>query len=234
MDNILQRRIKTKETDYTEWIIPNKGVVYHAVKRLFDITVSLAGLIILSPLFLVVSVAIYIDDPGPVLFFQDRNGLDGKVFKIWKFRSMFRNAPEQRKQLEAKNELDGPAFKIKNDPRITRVGRFIRRSSIDELPQLVNILRGEMSFVGPRPLPTYETEKCNAYQKQRLMIKPGLTCYWQCSGRSNVSFHDWIEMDLKYIREESIWTDVKILCKTFISLFGGVAHIKAARLQPAV
>lgn len=221
MDNILQRRIKTKETDYTEWIIPNKGVVYHAVKRLFDITVSLAGLIILSPLFLVVSVAIYIDDPGPVLFFQDRNGLDGKVFKIWKFRSMFRNAPEQRKQLEAKNELDGPAFKIKNDPRITRVGRFIRRSSIDELPQLVNILRGEMSFVGPRPLPTYETEKCNAYQKQRLMIKPGLTCYWQCSGRSNVSFHDWIEMDLKYIREESIWTDVKILCKTFISLFGG-------------
>ena len=126
-----------------------------------------------------------------------------------------------RAGMEKFNELDGPAFKIKNDPRVTRIGRFIRRTSIDELPQLVNILLGDMSLVGPRPLPTYETKQCTAYQKQRLLVKPGLTCYWQISGRSDVRFDEWIEMDLKYIREMSITTDLKILLQTVRSVITG-------------
>lgn len=203
-------------------VTPNRKRAYRFLKRTFDIVASLCGIFVLSPLFLLVAIAIFIDDPGPVLFFQDRNGLNGKVFRMWKFRSMYQDAPEKRFELESRNELDGPAFKLKDDPRITRVGKFIRRTSIDELPQLVNILKGEMSFVGPRPLPTYETEQCNAYQKQRMTVKPGLTCYWQCNGRNTISFDDWIEMDLKYIREAGIWVDFKILCKTVISVAGGV------------
>ena len=132
---------------------------------------------------------------------------------------MFQDAPELREELEPQNELDGPAFKIKDDPRITRVGRFLRRTSLDELPQLVNILRGEMSFVGPRPLPTYETAKLNTYQRQRMLVKPGLTCYWQCSGRYNIPFKNWMEMDLRYIREESVWNDIRIILKTFSCIF---------------
>lgn len=201
-------------------VAPNRKRGYLFLKRTFDILASLIGIIALSPIFLIVATAIYMDDPGSVLFFQDRNGLDGKVFRMWKFRSMYQDAPEKRFELGARNELDGPAFKMKDDPRVTRVGRFIRRTSVDELPQLVNILKGEMSFVGPRPLPTYETERCNAYQKQRMMVKPGLTCYWQCGGRNTVSFDDWVEMDLKYIQEAGIWVDFKILCKTIVSVWG--------------
>ncbi len=211
-------------------VAPNKRLGYRFMKRTFDIAASLIGLIFLSPLFLIVAAAIYIDDPGPVLFFQERNGLNGRVFRMVKFRSMFRDAPEKRFELESQNELDGPAFKMANDPRITRVGRFIRRTSIDELPQLVNILLGQMSIVGPRPLPTYETEQCSTYQKQRMTVKPGLTCYWQCSGRNTISFDDWIEMDLKYIREAGIWVDFKIICKTVISVVGGGGRLLAYRL----
>lgn len=202
-------------------VIPNRKTGHRFCKRMFDIFFSITGLIIFAPVHLLIAIAIFIDDPGPVLFFQERNGLNGKVFTIWKFRTMFQNAPELREELELRNELDGPAFKIKDDPRITRVGRVLRKTSMDELPQLVNILKGEMSFVGPRPLPTYETERLNAYQGQRMLIKPGLTCYWQCSGRNNIPFREWMELDLKYIREESAWTDVKILCKTFSSILSG-------------
>lgn len=184
------------------------------LKRAFDITASLVGLLVLSPLFLIVSVSILIMDGGPVLFVQERNGLHGKVFRMYKFRSMCRNAAEMHEELLAKNELDGPAFKMKDDPRVTKIGKFLRKTSIDELPQLLNVLKGEMSIVGPRPLATYETEKCNDYQKQRMQIKPGLTCYWQCKGRSGVPFDEWIEMDLKYIREAGVLTDIKIMIQT--------------------
>lgn len=200
-------------------VTPNRNPGYLFVKRAFDILGSLLGLVVLSPVFLAAAAAIYLDDPGPVLFFQDRNGLDGKVFRMWKFRSMCKDAPEQRAELESRNELDGPAFKIKDDPRVTRVGKFLRHTSIDELPQLVNILKGEMSFVGPRPLPTYETEKCSAPQKQRLLVKPGLTCYWQVGGRSDTTFQEWMEMDQRYVREQGIWTDIKIFAATFPAVF---------------
>lgn len=195
--------------------------VFKIIKRCFDVLGALLGLIIFAPLFLIIALAIRMEDGGYAFYRQDRNGLNGKVFHMYKFRSMCMDAEQMHQSLLEKNELDGPAFKLKNDPRVTKVGRFIRRTSLDELPQLVNILKGEMSFVGPRPLPTYETAQCNDYQKQRLQVKPGLTCYWQCSGRNNVSFDEWIELDLKYINEASLWIDFKIMCKTVVSVISG-------------
>lgn len=191
-----------------------KSIFYRFFKRFFDVVLSLVALLVLSPVFLLAVLAIAIEDGFPVVFVQERNGINGKVFRMYKFRTMCRNAPQMHKDLMEKNELDGPAFKIRKDPRITRVGKFLRRTSIDELPQLINILKGEMSIVGPRPLVTYETAQCNEYQRQRMLIKPGLTCYWQCSGRNDIPFDQWVEMDLKYIREASLWVDFKIILKT--------------------
>jgi lipopolysaccharide/colanic/teichoic acid biosynthesis glycosyltransferase len=199
----------------------NRRLGYRVVKRLIDIIASLIGLIVLLPVFLVVALLIYKEDGENVIFCQDRSGLNNKTFKMYKFRSMIANAPAMRAEMEKYNELDGPAFKMKDDPRITKIGAFIRKTSIDELPQLVNILKGEMSLVGPRPLATYETAGCNEYQLQRLLVKPGLTCYWQVSGRNDINFDEWIEMDLRYIREASIWTDIKILFMTVGAVFTG-------------
>lgn len=190
-------------------------------KRLFDIISSFAGLIILSPVFLAVAIIIIIDDPGNPFFIQERNGLNGKIFKMYKFRSMHKNAPQMRAAMEKYNELDGPAFKLSNDPRITKVGLFLRKSSIDELPQLLNILLGDMSVVGPRPLPTYETAQLNPYQRQRLLVKPGLICYWQIRGRSNTTFSEWMEMDFDYINHANLWTDFKILFEAVPAVLKG-------------
>lgn len=203
----------------TETVVVNQSLVYRFIKRTSDIILSLIALIVLSPVFLITAIAIKIEDGEPVVFTQDRNGMNNKTFKMYKFRSMVKDAPELHESLLPQNELDGPAFKMKEDPRITKVGRVIRKTSIDELPQFVNVLKGEMSLVGPRPLPTYETAQCNEYQRQRLKMKPGLTCYWQVSGRNNITFDEWIEMDLKYIREASIWTDIKLLGMTFVAVF---------------
>lgn len=202
-------------------ITPNASPVYRFLKRTGDILISLLGLIVLSPVLAVVALLIWLEDRGPVIFTQERNGLNNRIFKMYKFRSMVINAAALRSEMEKYNELDGPAFKIKHDPRITRIGRFIRKTSLDELPQLVNILLGQMSLVGPRPLPTYETAQCNDYQMQRLLVKPGLTCYWQISGRSDITFDEWIEMDLKYIREASALTDLKILFQTARAVLTG-------------
>ena len=199
---------------------PNPSPVYRFLKRCGDILLSAAGLLVLSPVFLIISLLIWLEDRGSVIFCQERNGLNNQVFKMYKFRSMVSNADKLRAAMEKYNELDGPAFKMKDDPRNTRIGRFIRKTSIDELPQLWTILRGEMSLVGPRPLPTYETAQCNDYQMQRLLVKPGLTCYWQISGRSDISFDEWIELDLKYIREASVITDLKILLQTVTAVLG--------------
>jgi len=205
----------------TTVVKPNKSPVYRAIKRLFDIIVSTLGLILLSPVFLITAIAIKLDDPGPAFFMQDRNGLNGKVFKMYKFRSMCKDAPKMRAAMEAQNELDGPAFKMANDPRITKVGRIIRKTSIDELPQLLNIFFGHMSIVGPRPLPTYETDQLNVYQRQRLLAKPGLICYWQIRGRSNTTFGEWMEMDFDYINHASCWTDLKIMFEAVPAVLKG-------------
>ena len=192
---------------------------YHICKRIMDVVCSAAALAVLSPIFLAVAVATKLEDKGPVIFTQNRTGKDGKVFRMYKFRSMYVDAEKRRSELLARNEADGPLFKIADDPRVTKVGRFIRRTSIDELPQLVNILKGEMSIVGPRPLVTYEQNQCTEYQAQRLLVKPGLTCIWQVSGRSDTSFDELIEMDLEYIRNQSLWLDIKLILKTVVVVF---------------
>lgn len=200
----------------------NDSVMYAITKRVFDIGASLMAIIILSPLLLLTGLAIKIEDPkGTVLYHQLRIGKNGREFKCHKFRSMYSNADKIKGSLMNRNEMDGPVFKMRNDPRVTRVGRVIRKTSIDELPQLWNILVNEMSFIGPRPLPVEEELACNAYQRQRELVKPGLSCYWQISGRNNVLFDEWIELDRKYIREQSIMTDIKILIGTFGAVLTG-------------
>jgi len=183
-------------------------------KRLIDVAGASLGLLLLTPLFAVVAIAIKATSAGPVLFRQKRSGLGGREFVMLKFRSMVPDAEARKSQLMALNEQDGPAFKIKEDPRTTRVGRLLRQTSIDELPQLWNVLRGEMSLVGPRPLPCHETEACHGWLRQRLDVTPGLTCIWQVQGRSTVSFADWARMDVQYIRSRSLGGDMKLLLQT--------------------
>ena len=197
--------------------------VYWVVKRFFDIVLSSMAILVLSPVFLIVALAIYIDDPkGSPFFVQTRVGRHGKKFKFYKFRSMVSNAEELLDQLKEKNEKDGPVFKMKDDPRITRIGKFIRKTSIDELPQLFNILKGDMSIVGPRPSLPKEVSQYNDYQAQRLFVTPGLTCYWQASKkRDDISFDEWVDLDIKYILERSWFVDIKLIFKTFIVVFTG-------------
>lgn len=212
-----EKQIEKGVTDNQE----KQALTYHEIKRGIDVIVALLAIVLFAPVFLVTALAIYIEDGAPVFFIQERNGLHGKIFRMYKFRSMCRDAAKIHQSLLAQNELDGPAFKMKDDPRLTRVGKFIRKTSIDELPQLLNILKGEMSIVGPRPLPTYETAELNEYQRQRMNVKPGLTCYWQCSGRNDIPFGEWMEMDMKYIEDESICTDARIMVKTVASVITG-------------
>lgn len=191
--------------------------VYEFVKRIFDVICSCLALAVLSPVFLVTAIAVK-SDGGPVFYSQKRAGKDNKPFEMYKFRSMCPNAEGLQKELIQYNEMDGPVFKMKNDPRITKVGKFIRKYSIDELPQLVNILRGDMTIVGPRPPLLKEVREYNAYQMQRLLVKPGLTCFWQAYGRSNLSFDDWMDMDMKYIKRRSMRLDVELIIKTVFAV----------------
>lgn len=194
---------------------------YWIVRRIQDIVLSTIAIIFLFPVMLIVALCIFIDDPtGSPLFCQTRCGRDGKTFKFYKFRSMCMNAEQMLDGLRDENEADGPAFKMKNDPRITRVGRFIRKTSIDELPQLFNILKGDMSIVGPRPPLPSEVEQYNDYQRQRLYVTPGLTCYWQIQpNRNEMKFDDWTGLDIKYIKERSLRIDWKIMIKTVKVVF---------------
>ena len=194
---------------------------YIFAKRLFDIIFSLIALILLIPLFLVVSIAIKIDSPGPLLFWQYRLGKDGKPFRFYKFRSMTSAAPDLRADLAKMNEASGPVFKIRRDPRMTRVGRFIRKYSIDELPQLMHVLTGEMSLVGPRPPIPHEVEQYEAWQRERQAVKPGLTCIWQVSGRSDLTFEQWVNLDVQYVRTRNFWLDLKLLVLTIPAVITG-------------
>ena len=204
-----------------ERIQPKEGPIYLFFKRAMDIIGSLCGIILLSPLFLIVAILIKLEDPkGKVFFAQERNGRYPKTFKMYKFRSMVHNAEELLKDLMDRNEQTGPVFKINDDPRITKVGKFIRKTSIDELPQLFNVLKGAMSLVGPRPPIPHEVEQYNSYQMQRLAVKPGLTCIWQVSGRNNIGFDEWVEMDIEYIKTRNLWLDIKLIFKTVGVLFG--------------
>jgi exopolysaccharide biosynthesis polyprenyl glycosylphosphotransferase len=184
------------------------------LKRIADVLLTGAGLLVTWPLFALIAIAIKLDSPGPVLYRQQRVGKDGRLFQMMKFRSMSQDAEQRRAALLAVNEADGPIFKIRNDPRITRVGRWLRRSSLDELPQVFNVLRGEMSLVGPRPPLPSEVEEYEEWQLGRLRAVPGMTGLWQVSGRSDVSFHDMVRLDLHYIRNWSFSLDLEILWRT--------------------
>ena len=194
------------------WMIRTK--IIHNLKRGLDVSVASAMIVVSSPLMVGTVIAIKLDSPGPVLFHQVRVGKDGEHFACYKFRSMYIDAERRKAELMAKNEADGPVFKMKDDPRITRVGRIIRKLSIDELPQLFNVLKGEMSLVGPRPAIPSEVDRYTYEQIGRLHATPGITGLQQVSGRSNLDFKRWVELDLKYIAEQSLWKDLEILIKT--------------------
>ncbi|HEV8337643.1 MAG TPA: sugar transferase [Candidatus Polarisedimenticolia bacterium] len=197
-------------------------MLYRGLKRALDMVLSAAGLILLLPLILVTAVAIKLSSPGPVFFRQRRCGRSGGEFWMVKFRTMVKDAEKMQAQLRPLSEVDGPVFKIENDPRSTALGRLLRRYSIDEVPQLWNVLKGEMSLVGPRPLAAREMKFCNAWRDARLKVRPGVTGLWQVSGRSKTSFHDWIRLDIEYVRERSTLVDMKILGKTFVVVLRGL------------
>ena len=200
---------------------PTKGFsFYEVIKRTIDIVCSFVGILVLSPLFIVIAIIIKLTSKGPVFFSQKRVGKHGREFDMYKFRSMVVNAEELKEKLAAQNEMSGPMFKMKDDPRVTKVGKFIRKTSIDELPQLWNILKGDMSLVGPRPSLPKEVAQFEDWMYKRLEVKPGLTCYWQVSGRNNIDFEDWMKLDVKYVEERNLWIDIKLIFKTVGVLFG--------------
>ena len=220
--NFMQQADIDKDIDIlvSPTIEVNDNFLYIFLKRIIDIVGAISGIILLLPLLLLVAILIKLESQGPVFFGQNRVGKNGKLFKMYKFRSMVVNAEDLLHKLNDKNEMSGPMFKMKNDPRITKVGKFIRKTSIDELPQLINVLKGEMSLVGPRPNLPREVIQFTEYQKQKLVVKPGITCYWQVMGRNNIDFERWVELDIKYIKESNLFLDMKLILKTFTVLFG--------------
>lgn len=196
---------------------------YWRAKRIFDIIFSAMALLLLSPIFLLLALAILIDDPhGSPIYVQTRIGRDGRPFRFYKFRSMVDGADEMRHQLHIYNEKDGPAFKIEDDPRLTRVGHFIRKTSLDELPQFWNVLKGDMTIVGPRPPLPEEVAQYNRYHRLRLLVAPGLTCYWQTQpNRDAVSFDEWVALDIQYIRDRNFLLDLKLILRTVLIMFSG-------------
>ncbi len=208
-------------TDFHDPLFPVKEVSYASAKRVFDVVVSCALLLIALPIMLITAIAIKITSRGPVFFKQVRVGEGGRFFWCYKFRSMCTDAESKKDQLMHLNEASGPVFKIKNDPRVTRVGSIIRKLSVDELPQFFNVLKGEMSVVGPRPPVLREVEEYTAFERGRLAVKPGITCLWQVSGRSNISFERWVQLDLDYIETMSLKNDVRILIRTVPAVLKG-------------
>ena len=196
------------------------------LKRILDALAAGCALILLSPLFLLTMILIKLEDGGPLFFKQTRVGLKGRPFSMWKFRSMVVNADSLKDKLLQQNQMEGGVlFKMKNDPRITKIGKWIRKFSIDELPQLANVLNGEMSLVGPRPPVPREVAEYKVEELQRLIVKPGLTCFWQVGGRSNIDFTGQVQLDIQYIRSESVWLDLKLLLMTIPAiLFGTGAY----------
>ena len=193
---------------------------YEIFKRGIDIIGAGSGLLLLSPVIAIVACAVKFTSKGPIFFSQKRVGKNGKIFDMYKFRSMVVNAEELKEKLLEQNEMSGPMFKMKDDPRITKVGKFIRKTSLDELPQLWNVLKGDMSLVGPRPSLPKEVKQFEKWMYKRLTVKPGLTCYWQVSGRNNIDFEDWMKLDISYVDDRNLWIDIKLIFKTILVLFG--------------
>jgi exopolysaccharide biosynthesis polyprenyl glycosylphosphotransferase len=197
-----------------EEFVIREPIAYRIAKRVFDLLVALAALVLLVPIIPLIAVMIKLDTPGPVFFRQQRVGRRGRSFAFYKFRSMFVDADERKKEVEALNEQDGPVFKVRSDPRVTDVGRFLRRSSLDEIPQIFNVVKGEMSIVGPRPPLPSEVLRYQPWHRRRLEVTPGITCLWQISGRSHLSFNEWMRLDMEYLKQRSFRADLIILVKT--------------------
>ena len=193
---------------------------YEICKRGIDIIGAGSGLLLLSPVIAIVSCAVKFTSKGPIFFSQKRVGKNGQLFDMYKFRSMVVNAEELKEKLANQNEMSGHMFKMKDDPRVTKVGKFIRKTSLDELPQLWNVLKGDMSLVGPRPSLPKEVKQFEKWMYKRLTVKPGLTCYWQVSGRNNIDFEDWMKLDISYVEDRNLWIDIKLIFKTVLVLFG--------------
>ena len=193
--------------------IPKKSCFYFFFKRLFDIVFSFLAIIVLLPFFLIIFIIQVCCQGFPILYISERIGKDGKPFKMIKLRTMVKRADKMLDNVKSMNELNGPVFKIENDPRLTKIGHFWRKTSIDELMQLFNILFGQMSFVGPRPPLRQEVEQYDEFAKLRLMAKPGLTCIWQCSGRNRIGFDEWMKLDVEYLQKRSLWFDLKLIFK---------------------
>ena len=206
---------------WQEFTIDSPGIAYELCKRVIDLVLSALLLVVLSPVFVIVAVAVKLTSRGPVFFKQIRAGLNGKSFTMYKFRSMHRGAADDREFLEHLNEQQGPVFKIEKDPRLTSVGKIIRRTSIDELPQLLNVFLGQMTLVGPRPLWYPEAQNTHGMASLRTKVKPGLTCLWQISGRSELSYERWVELDLYYIQTRSLLLDIMILVQTIPAVLTG-------------
>ncbi len=196
-------------------------ITYRKRKRILDILGSTILLICFFPIMAIFAIIIKCTDRGSIFFVSPRVGLCGKTFPFYKFRSMYVNADDRIKELNTQNEREGPIFKMRNDPRITPVGRFMRKYSIDELPQLLNVFLGHMSLVGPRPPLPREVEQYDEYMAERLSVRPGLTCYWQIMGRSDLTFEEWMELDHRYLKEMSLWVDLKILIMTPVAVIKG-------------
>ncbi len=220
--DLQQNTTEPEILNYKHPVVKNRKIFWIG-KRVFDVIASGAALLVLSVPMAIVALLIYIDDPhGSPIFSQERIGRKGVPFKMYKFRSMVVNAEDLLDDLQELNEADGPAFKIKDDPRITKIGKFIRKTSIDELPQLFNVLKGDMSVVGPRPALRREVEQYDEYMEQRLTITPGLTCYWQIApGRNDLTFEEWMDLDIKYIYTRNWRVDFKIMLQTALVMLTG-------------
>jgi len=217
---------RTRQTDFNGFPLL-EFETFHAkewqlfIKRGMDLVIAGLALVFFSPLMVLVALLIKLTSKGPVFFKQTRCGLNGRKFTLFKFRSMVVDAEARKKELLVNNEMDGPVFKMKRDPRITSLGYILRKTSIDELPQFINVLMGDMSVVGPRPPLVNEVEDYTFWQRRRLSLKPGITCIWQVSGRNKISFDQWMKMDLEYIDNWSLWLDIRILIKTFFVVLVG-------------
>lgn len=209
-----------------QFLLPGEGLLgapswQRAVKRLIDLAVTVVAIALISPVLATVALLVWLSSPGPVFFAQDRVGCDGRRFRFLKFRTMYRDAESRRQELIDLNEVDGPVFKIRRDPRITPIGRMLRKLSLDELPQLFHVLSGRMSIVGPRPPLPEEVARYGTWESQRLLVKPGLTCIWQVSGRSDLDFGTWVAMDVDYIRRWSLLLDLKLMAHTIPAVLSG-------------
>ncbi len=209
------------DTNLISFSTQRSAPMQRALKQVIDTLASAVLLIVSSPLMAAIAVAVKLDSEGPVFFVQERCGLNGRVFRFLKFRSMHKDAEEHKGELRGYNDMSGPIFKMRNDPRVTRVGKWLRKYSLDELPQLINVLKGDMSLVGPRPPVPSEVERYERWQRRRLSVKPGITCRWQVSGRNGIDFKDWMKLDLKYIDSWSLKQDIGLLLKTIPAVIKG-------------